>query len=145
MVDDPALTNRYWPGKNPLRLVLDSRLRLPAHLHLFDGTEPTIVFNTLLQEVSSNLQYQRLESNRDLLPEMLSFLYQRHIQSILVEGGARLIQTFLDLGVWDELRVITSHFVHLPGGIMAPAIPGASIEQSFELEEDHIAIYRKPV
>jgi len=141
LIDDPALTNRYWPGKNPLRVVLDAGLRLPPNLQLFDGTVPTIVFNTVLQEQRQGLHYQRLENWDHPLPEVLSALYHQHIQSVLVEGGVRLLRSFLDLGLWDEVRVINSRSVYLPGGIGAPVIPKARIEQSFELQDDHVSIY----
>lgn len=126
LIDDPALTNRHWPGKSPLRLVLDPSSSLPPHLQLFDGSAPTVVFSTTV------------------LPEMLTDLYKRHVQSILVEGGARLLQSFLDLGIWDEIRVIRSRSVHLPGGTGAPVLPEVVLEGAFDLEDDQVSVYRNP-
>jgi diaminohydroxyphosphoribosylaminopyrimidine deaminase/5-amino-6-(5-phosphoribosylamino)uracil reductase len=145
LIDDPALTNRHWPGRpavrSPLRLVLDPSLSLPSHLQLFDGSVPTVVFNTLLQEERPALHYHRLASGEGLLEEMMNALYERHVQSMLVEGGARLLESLIGRGLWDEIRVIRSRSVHLPEGISAPVLPAASPQQSFDLQDDHVSIY----
>ena len=57
LLDDPALTARLWPGNNPVRLVIDKELKLPAHLKLFDGSVRTIVFNYNKQAEVENLMY----------------------------------------------------------------------------------------
>jgi diaminohydroxyphosphoribosylaminopyrimidine deaminase/5-amino-6-(5-phosphoribosylamino)uracil reductase len=178
LIDDPALTNRHWPGRpadqpvgrpadqlagrpadqltgrssgSPLRLVLDPSLSLPSHLRLFDGSVPTMIFNTLLQEErpatpgkTAGLHYQRLEGGERLLQEMWTALYKSHIQSVLVEGGARLLQSLLDQGLWDEIRVIRSRSVHLAEGISAPVLPEVSLRQTFDLGDDRFSIYGNP-
>lgn len=137
MVDDPALTNRHWPGGNPLRLVLDRHGMLPAHLKVLDGMIPAIVYNTRLEEGP----YVRLEAAENLIPAMLEDLYHKKVLSVLVEGGATLLQSFITQGLWDEIRVIRSSSVYIPGGITAPILPAAHLEESFDLEGDGVAIY----
>lgn len=137
LADDPALTNRHWVGANPLRLVLDRQGVLPSHLHLLDGHVPTLVYNTRLEVTP----YVRLREAGNLLPEMLEDLYQRRVLSVLVEGGASLLQSFIDQGLWDEIRVIRSSTVYIPGGIPAPRLPEARLQQSYDLEGDGVAIY----
>lgn len=119
LLDNPSLTVRSWHGANPLRLVLDRDLSLPAHLHLFDGTVPTIVF-TARDEVSRpGIDHVRLDFSQAVLPQLLDYLYRRGIQSLLVEGGRCLLQSFIDAGLWDEAFVEqVPRLLH--GGVEAP-------------------------
>jgi diaminohydroxyphosphoribosylaminopyrimidine deaminase/5-amino-6-(5-phosphoribosylamino)uracil reductase len=108
MKDDPELTTRLWPGKSPIRLVLDLNLQLPRSLKVFDQSVKTIVFNSIKEEEDNEIQYFRLTSNENIVLQMLNALHQMNIQSVLVEGGATLLQSFVDAGKWDEVRVITN-------------------------------------
>ncbi|MBN8823636.1 MULTISPECIES: bifunctional diaminohydroxyphosphoribosylaminopyrimidine deaminase/5-amino-6-(5-phosphoribosylamino)uracil reductase RibD [unclassified Spirosoma] len=147
--DNPQLNTRLWPGKNPVRIVLDRNLILPADLHLFDGSQPTIVYH---QSVNRSLESEPEEHNADTalfpldyaitpsLNHTLQDLRQRGIQSVLVEGGAALLQSFMDEGVWDEMRVFRS-----PGlmgkGIKAPVVQGKLVSRE-QVGKDELSIYQ---
>lgn len=103
--DNPELTVREVEGKNPLRVVLDLNLRLPQHLNVFDGSTPTLIFNYLKAEIQQNLEFVKIDKSKALLPQILNELYQRNIISIIIEGGAQLLQTFIDENLWDEAKV----------------------------------------
>src|SRR5207244_2168337 len=75
LIDDPALTARLWPGKDPLRLVIDLELKLPLSLKLFDGKVKTIVFNQHKQDEENMLVYQKIDPKIPLIPQVLSALY----------------------------------------------------------------------
>lgn len=122
LADDPSLTVRLWSGPDPVRLVIDKELRLPVSLKLFDGKAKTIVFNNLRHEEGENLSYYQLAGDSSLVHQLVMALYQLKIQSVLVEGGGRLLQSFIDEGYWDEARVITNNELELPGGIPAPVL-----------------------
>lgn len=122
LMDDPALTVRLWNGPDPVRLVIDKELRLPASLKLFDRTVKTIVFNLNRHEEQENLVYYQLSTDSSLVHQLMVALYQLRIQSVLVEGGARLLQSFIDEGYWDEARVITNNELEIPGGLPAPVL-----------------------
>ncbi len=122
LADDPSLTVRLWSGPDPVRLVIDKELQLPASLRLFDRKVKTIVFNMLRHEEGENLSYYQLAGDRSLVHQIGQALYQLKIQSVLVEGGARLLQSFIDEGYWDEARVITNNELELPGGLPAPVL-----------------------
>jgi diaminohydroxyphosphoribosylaminopyrimidine deaminase/5-amino-6-(5-phosphoribosylamino)uracil reductase len=124
LADDPSLTVRLWNGPDPIRLVIDKELQLPASLRLFDGKVKTIVFNMLRHEEGENLFYYQLANDNSLVHQIGQALYQLKIQSVLVEGGARLLQSFIDEGYWDEARVITNNELELPGGLPAPELSG---------------------
>ncbi len=114
LLDDPELTARLWPGESPVRLVVDMDLKLPSSWKIFNRQTPTIIFNTkqhsgeLGDAARPGLMYYQVIHAVSLVPQLLNALYQLNIQSVLVEGGATLLQSFIDVGVWDEARVITN-------------------------------------
>lgn len=106
--DNPTLTTRLWPGPNPLRLTIDRNGILPPTLHLKDNSTPTVIYT-----------HENIE-------EILADLYVRGIQSLLVEGGAKLLQSFIDKGLWDEARIETAPFC-LGEGVQAPILAEAKL------------------
>jgi diaminohydroxyphosphoribosylaminopyrimidine deaminase/5-amino-6-(5-phosphoribosylamino)uracil reductase len=102
--DDPRLNVRDWVGRNPVRVVIDRFLRLSDQLHLFDRSQPTLCYNLSRHEEHKNLAMVRL-GEENFLGEMLQDMYQRGIQSVMVEGGAETLKNFIDKGLWDEARV----------------------------------------
>ena len=103
LLDNPTLTTRYWSGPNPLRLTIDRHNILPPTLHIKDGSTPTHIYH------------------EESIGEILQDLYSRGIQSLLVEGGAKLLQSFIDKGLWDEARIETAPFC-LDEGVAAPIL-----------------------
>jgi diaminohydroxyphosphoribosylaminopyrimidine deaminase/5-amino-6-(5-phosphoribosylamino)uracil reductase len=145
--DDPALTVRLWKGPDPVRLVIDTTLRLPEHLQLFDGKARTIVFNTVKHEMgeeTGNLQYYRIAAEGGLVQQVVKALYALKIQSVMVEGGAALLRSFIDEGYWDEARVITNEELITPGGLAAPVLERAEIRTRETLNSDSICYTTNP-
>lgn len=121
-LDNPNLSVRNWYGRSPIRMVIDRQLQLPASLHLFDKSLPTLVFTEKKQPPQPNLEFIQLDWHQDLLPQMMKVLYERNLQSLLVEGGSRLLQSFIDAGLWDEAFIEQSP-VRLGEGVPSPTIP----------------------
>ena len=140
LLDDPELTTRLWPGNSPVRLVIDLNLRLPVSLKLFNGAIKTIVFNRIKNEEKQNLIYYKLDSDKKLLPQLLTALYELNIQSVLVEGGATLLQSFIEDGNWDEARIITNEKLFSTNGLDAPVLLNAHKTEEQQLLSDKIAI-----
>lgn len=105
--DNPQLNVRLWSGRNPVRVVLDRSLRLDSSLNLFDGQQPTICYNTKKNEDKTNLTFVKIESG-NFIRGVVDDLYKRNIQSVVVEGGAKTLGLFMELGLWDEARVLQS-------------------------------------
>lgn len=122
LMDNPSLTVRNWYGNNPLRLVLDRNLTLPAGLHLFDGSVPTVVFTEKEKQSQFNLTYCSLDFTENIIPQILTYLYEHNIQSLLVEGGTQLLQSFIDIDIWDEIWVEQTPDC-LIDGVRAPVLP----------------------
>ena len=136
--DDPALNVRDWVGKNPIRLVIDGKLELSTSLKLFDQAVPTICFNTLKSETRGTLEYVKLHAGFQI-KDILEELYQRNIQSVIIEGGSYLLNKFLASELWDEARVFTSSN-KFGNGIAAP-IPPTPVSETIEILEDTLRIY----
>lgn len=144
LMDDPALTTRLWSGRHPVRAVLDMDLRLPSHLRLFNRKTPTVVFNTLLHEEHENLYLYQLSRGASVVNQIAQAFYNLQLQSVMVEGGVLLLQSFIDAGLWDEIRILTNKDKIAPGGLTAPAMPEAQKVEEIVLGSDVITLY-KPV
>lgn len=132
-LDNPSLTVRHWYGRSPVRIVLDRKQSLSPALHLFDGSVPTLVFTGSPHEPAPNIEYIPIDYRQDILPQIMETLYARGLQSLLVEGGSALLQSFIDAGLWDEAFVEEAPSLLL-SGVKAPEISDKNpyaIEQSF--------------
>ena len=132
LADNPMLNIRRWYGRQPLRITLDRQLRLPESLHLFDGSQPTLVFTDVSPsssergpggEAAEHETYSAVPFDEQLPQHILDELYRRKIISVLIEGGTRLLQTFIDAGLWDEARIFTGTTV-FGDGVKAPVMEG---------------------
>jgi len=141
-IDDPALTVRAVAGKNPLRIVLDPELTLPSRLQLFDRSTPTLVFNSVRAAVDGNLEYVRVSPGLPL-PEILSHLHSRGILSVIIEGGAMLLQKAIELDLWDEARIFRNPLVTFGSGLTAPHLT-ESPSQTRSIGGDLLNLYRHP-
>lgn len=141
--DDPSLTTRLWPGNNPLRLVIDKELKLSTSLKMFDNSANTIVFNYEKQAEGDHFIYQQLNRGEAVLPQILSSLYLQQIQSVMVEGGLYLLQSFIDAGLWDEARVITNSEMTLGKGVASAVLKSALLQKEEKLDNDIVSFYRR--
>ena len=129
-LDNPRLNVRDWYGKNPVRIVIDRTLRLSPLCHVFDGELQTLVMigNNLGSATRKspfanrpNVELITIDFSRDIEPQVLEILYQRSIQSIIIEGGAQVLEAFLSKNLWDEARVfIGRKLFHY--GVRAPIL-----------------------
>ena len=124
LLDNPSLNIRHWTGRPPLRLVIDKTGSLPGELNLFDGKLPTVVYTACEKEekFGKNVEQVVLDFDKPLLPQILSHLHSRKINSLLVEGGATLLQSFIDSSLWDEARVEVNPSIELGCGVVAPSL-----------------------
>jgi diaminohydroxyphosphoribosylaminopyrimidine deaminase/5-amino-6-(5-phosphoribosylamino)uracil reductase len=124
LTDNPTLTTRLWEGPNPLRVTIDRYGVLPESVHLKDGKVPTVIYDT------GNLR------------EILSDLYKRGVQSLMVEGGGRLLQHFIDEGLWDEARVEIAPFC-LDRGVSAPRMKEVNLKAELLVDGRKILNYSR--
>lgn len=143
LIDNPTLSTRLYPGENPRRVVIDRRNRIPRDQKIFTDGHPTLLFTRLVRPELSDLVDQIVMPNvetRQELDFMLAEMYSRGVSRLLVEGGSQLLQSFLDVGLWDECRKIRSSLV-LNGGVKAPQL-AISYDSRTEILNDVIEHYR---
>lgn len=131
--DNPSLTLRDYEGNQPLRIAIDRQLRIPHSHHLLDGSVPTLIFceqQPAEAQACKNVDYVPVSFNQDgiELPAVLDELYQRKIQSLIVEGGSQLLHSFINAGLYDEIRVETNTSLIVDNGISAPHARGILTE-----------------
>ncbi|MFY7879825.1 MAG: bifunctional diaminohydroxyphosphoribosylaminopyrimidine deaminase/5-amino-6-(5-phosphoribosylamino)uracil reductase RibD [Lacibacter sp.] len=143
--DNPILTNRLGNGAQPIRLLLDRYLQLPPQLYLLSDTMKTIIFNTIRQETVGTKTFVQLKDQTSILQEMLDVLYQMNIQSVLVEGGATLINQFIAHNLWDEARVITNRELEIKNGLSAPLLKLATRQKTETVLTDRIDYFTNPL
>lgn len=121
LLDNPQLTVREVKGKNPLRITIDKWLRIPKHFYLFDHTTPTLVFTASDEPAQINLDFVKIDFEQPIIPQVLNELYKRNIQSLIVEGGEYILNSFIDANLWDSARVFISE-KKLEKGVHAPVL-----------------------
>jgi len=127
--DNPTLTTRYWHGKNPTRIVLDRTGRIPSGYHIFDNTTDTIIFTEKPEQEKTigKTTFIPLVFDTTVIPTILKELNRKKIDSVLIEGGASLLHSFIAAGAWDEafVEIADKSFF---SGTKAPAISGIILE-----------------
>ena len=142
--DNPTLTVRDWVGINPIRVVIDKENTIDSSYNVFDNQAKTIVFSN--KEVTSNsdtIQYIKVDFDKNSTQAIVDKLFENNIQSIIIEGGRKTIQSFIDSHLWDEARVFIGG-INLNEGTKAPKINNAIYSKSY-LKKDTLLTYRNDV
>lgn len=135
-IDNPFLTVRYWPGKNPLRVVIDKNLRLPVNLNVFDLSASTLIYNEFKNQKKDSLEYLKIDFSKNVIDRILTDLYDRKILSVMIEGGTNLLNQLIEENLWDEARIITADKIFTEG-LKAPLING-NLKSSSKITGDLI-------
>lgn len=122
LLDNPKLTARKWFGNNPTRIVIDREAKIPSNAAIFSEDSAVIVFTQSGYPVRKrNIKPIIIDFNRDTNRQILKHLYAEKIYSVLVEGGTRLLSTFIDKNLWDEAYIEIAA-TKLISGVKAPEI-----------------------
>ena len=130
LLDNPELTVRSWHGKNPVRVLIDKDLQVPCNYRIYNEKSPTIIFTKKVPESTPCQHIEYVEVPFDGAGETLNLeillekLYERNLQSLIVEGGSCLLNSFIQSGIWDEMQVETASILTVPEGVPAPQISG---------------------
>lgn len=140
LLDNPSLTTREVKGKNPLRIAIDQDLKIPKEFNLLDKSTPTIIFTAKNATSEHNLEFIKINFKKNIIAQILNKLYSREIQSVMVEGGTKLLNSFIQHGMWDEMRVFTGH-KKIKDGIKAPAIGSLRSVKIEKIGSDKLCTY----
>lgn len=138
--DNPSLTTRFWKGNNPLRVMLDRKLRVPEDFKILNGDIPTLVLTQKdrFPNTPRAIEYLKLAESEFDAPGILKVLWKRGISSLIVEGGRKILDLFIQEGIWDEARIFTG-----PGtfgsGLKAPELK-TSNEEILDIGPDQLKI-----
>lgn len=138
--DNPRLTAREATGKNPVRILLDSNLEVPENAAIFSKEAPTLVFNLQKSGRKDTIEWIRLEK---IIPEtILPALFEKNIQSVIIEGGKTVLESFIAANLWDEARILigTENFRE---GLTAPELPPHQSLKKTAIGRDTLIVLRK--
>lgn len=140
--DNPKLNVREWAGRQPIRVVLDRTLRIPDSYHVMDGKQKTIVLTSEKKSVDSeeNNMYETIDFDHNIASQICSVLQQHNIASVIIEGGAQTLKTFIVKGLWDEARIFNGTAV-FANGTSAPNISGRLLQKK-NIVDDILIVYR---
>ena len=140
LYDNPRLNVREWTGRNPVRAFIDKQLQVPAGAHLLDGSQTSICYNYIEQDVRNLVEYVKVDPVFDMVDQVIADLYSRRYLSVMVEGGSKLLQSFMDKGLWDEIRIFRSPN-EFEKGIASPVIRAKAFSNEMILD-DELIVYR---
>jgi len=126
--DNPSLTVRDWTGQNPIRIVLDRYNNLPKDRAVFNNESDTIIISE-----------KDIDYNTNIASQVCEFLHKKDIQSIIIEGGTKTLQAFVDEKLWDEARIFTGN-IEVKNGVKAPIFSGKLITKT-QIIGDTLKIY----
>jgi diaminohydroxyphosphoribosylaminopyrimidine deaminase/5-amino-6-(5-phosphoribosylamino)uracil reductase len=139
--DNPKLDVRDWSGNNPIRIVLDQQFRIPNDRHIYNNQVKTIVLTASPNAINKeNTTFEIIDFDQNIASQISSVLYKHQIQSVIIEGGRQILQTFIDGNLWDEARIFKGEFF-FNQGIKAPVLPLKNTKK-ITLKDDELLISR---
>ncbi len=142
ITDNPKLNVRSWSGENPVRIVLDKSLRVPKEANVFDGTVKTIFLTESIvknKESRENVIFEEIDFKKNITSQICEVLQKHKLQSVIIEGGAKTLQTFIDANLWDEAMVFIGSN-SFKKGIKAPVLT-ARITSEMHTKNDVLKTY----
>ncbi|MCW9038619.1 bifunctional diaminohydroxyphosphoribosylaminopyrimidine deaminase/5-amino-6-(5-phosphoribosylamino)uracil reductase RibD [Altibacter sp.] len=140
--DDPGLTTRDWTGPSPLRIVIDRNLIIPETATVFKGDAETLIITEKEKEDTTTVQYATISFSENLPKQICEILHAHKVQSVIVEGGARTLESFIALDLWDEAYIFTGNG-RFTSGILAPILSGRLLSEK-KIKEDLLHHYKNP-
>jgi diaminohydroxyphosphoribosylaminopyrimidine deaminase/5-amino-6-(5-phosphoribosylamino)uracil reductase len=127
--DDPRLDVREWQGPDPLKLILSSSGSVNSEASALTGNDETVVFTHNPDADISGAVKVVLNEDTPSSVQICEYLYSSGIQSLFIEGGAKVLNHFISTGYWDEARIFIGKD-HFREGVMAPFLKGTLISKT---------------
>ncbi len=142
LLDNPGLSADLWDGNRPLRVTLDRSLTLPGTLKIFNLPGSCLVFTECDAAPADRVEFIKIPFDQNMFKRIMHELFKRGITSIFVEGGTKLLQSLIDINLWDEAVVYTGK-IRLQAGVEAPRLK-AALHENKMLDGDLIQRYIHP-
>jgi diaminohydroxyphosphoribosylaminopyrimidine deaminase / 5-amino-6-(5-phosphoribosylamino)uracil reductase len=139
IIDNPKLNARNWKGSKIVRVIIDKDLKTPKENHIYDGSLKTIILTVKKRENKANLFFEIIDFDKEITSQICNVLYQHKLQSVIIEGGSKTLQSFIKVNLWDQAHIYKG-VTMFEKGIQAPKINGrlAIIKN---IKNDSISIY----
>ena len=121
--DNPSLTTRDWVGQNPVRIIIDRDEKLSKSFAVFNHESQHLIIS------KNNINF-----SKNVAAQICDILFQNDINSVIIEGGSKTLQTFIDENLWDEARVFYGN-IAFKKGIKAPVFQGKLIAETHILND----------
>ena len=139
--DNPKLDTRNFSGNNPIRIVLDKSGKISENYHVKNNYQKTIFITESENFISTeNCIYENAIFDIHLISSICDILYKNDIQSVIIEGGSKTLQSFIDANLWDEARVFIGQTT-FQNGTTAPNISGNPVA-GFDIMNDELKIFK---
>ena len=139
--DNPKLDARDFSGNNPIRIVLDKSGKISENYHVKNNLQKTIFITESENYTSTeNCIFENAIFDTNLISSICTLLHKSNIQSVIIEGGSKTLQSFINLNLWDEARIFKGKTI-FQNGITAPIISGNPVA-SFDIIDDELKIFK---
>ena len=140
IADNPSLTTREWAGNSPTRIILDRKRKISKDNAIFDGSTHTLLLTESDKNSSDSYSVEQIDFNKNVSEQICEVLFRNGLQSVIIEGGAKTLQSFIDNNLWDEARIFkgTTYFNE---GVVAPKLKGECISKE-NILEDSLEIFK---
>jgi diaminohydroxyphosphoribosylaminopyrimidine deaminase / 5-amino-6-(5-phosphoribosylamino)uracil reductase len=136
--DNPTLDARLWNGNNPIRVVIDANDVIDDNFNIKNNQATTLIFTKKIKENTDTISYVNYSNEDNLCELILDTLYQKGIQSVIIEGGSITLQHFINQNLWDEARIFEGN-IFLNSGTKSPYISGRNSSNQ-TIKEDQLTI-----
>lgn len=141
LMDNPQLTNRMCEGENPTRIAIDRKGIISEEYRILNNAAPTLVFTEVEKQNSEHTQYFKINFKQDILPQIMNELYSQKLNSLIIEGGATVLASFINANLWDEAKVEVAPII-LKKGVISPTINSGYLTETQNWNPNKILIYK---
>ena len=140
--DNPNLNVRKWTGEDPVRIIIDKEFKIPQDATVYNNEQKSIFICKRKPERSNinNLIFEEIDFSDNIARDICDILYKHGLQSLIVEGGTKTLEQFIDSGLWDEARIFTGS-TRFKEGTKAPFLNG-KLKKELLIGNDILKIYR---
>ncbi|CEN34127.1 Riboflavin biosynthesis protein RibD (Includes: Diaminohydroxyphosphoribosylaminopyrimidine deaminase; 5-amino-6-(5-phosphoribosylamino)uracil reductase) [Capnocytophaga cynodegmi] len=139
--DNPKLNVRDWFGGNLLRVVIDKDLKIPRNFLVWNDEQSTLFISEKVNNESfKNTSFHKIDFSANLPQQICNVLFEKNIQSLIVEGGRSVLQQFIEANLWDEAFVFVGN-ICFEKGLKSPDFQKKTLKEVREFDEDTLFIY----